>query len=171
MEEPNNRDYEVEMTTIQTVDTLLAHYCNSVSSERTEVNDENLEPPELNLKAGVDKTCDFVKADFMKMPFPDNSFDAVYSFEATCHAPNVVGCYKEICRVLKPGHFFAASEWCMTNSFNPQNKEHPIIREEIEFGNGLHDIRTTGQCLEALKQAGFEVILVKDLREESPLPW
>ncbi|KAL2329327.1 hypothetical protein Fmac_022754 [Flemingia macrophylla] len=28
------------------------------------------------------------KADFMKMPFPDNSFDAVYAIEATCHAPD-----------------------------------------------------------------------------------
>ncbi|XP_057495607.1 cycloartenol-C-24-methyltransferase-like [Actinidia eriantha] len=126
---------------------------------------------ELNRKAGVDKTCDFVKADFMKMPFPDNSFDAVYSFEATCHAPNAIGCYKEICRVLKPGHFFAASEWCMTDSFHPQNKEHQTMKEAIEFGNGLPDIRTTGQCLEALKQAGFEDIWAKDLTEESPLPW
>lgn len=28
---------------------------------------------------------------------------------------------------------------------------------EIELGNGLPDIRLTKQCLEALKQAGFEV--------------
>lgn len=26
----------------------------------------------------------------MKMPFPDNSFDAVYAIEATCHAPDAV---------------------------------------------------------------------------------
>ncbi|KAH9774428.1 cycloartenol-C-24-methyltransferase [Citrus sinensis] len=45
---------------------------------------------ELNRFAGVDKTCNFVKADFMKMPFPDNSFDAVYAIEATCHAPDAV---------------------------------------------------------------------------------
>uniref|UniRef100_A0A2P2LHM7 Cycloartenol-C-24-methyltransferase n=1 Tax=Rhizophora mucronata TaxID=61149 RepID=A0A2P2LHM7_RHIMU len=45
---------------------------------------------ELNRIVGVDKTCDFVKADFMKMPFPENSFDAVYAIEATCHAPDAV---------------------------------------------------------------------------------
>ncbi|KAJ8900292.1 hypothetical protein K2173_024932 [Erythroxylum novogranatense] len=44
---------------------------------------------ELNHIAGVDKTCDFVKADFMKMPFPESSFDAVYVIEATCHAPDI----------------------------------------------------------------------------------
>jgi len=31
-----------------------------------------------------------LQADFMKMPFPENSFDAVYAIEATCHAPDAV---------------------------------------------------------------------------------
>lgn len=26
----------------------------------------------------------------MKMPFPDNTYDAVYAIEATCHAPDAV---------------------------------------------------------------------------------
>lgn len=30
----------------------------------------------------------------MKMPFEDASFDAVYEIDATCHAPDQVGCYK-----------------------------------------------------------------------------
>lgn len=125
----------------------------------------------LNRIAGVEKTCDFVKADFMKMPFPDNSFDAVYAIEATCHAPDSVGCYKEIYRVLKPGQCFAAYEWCMTDSYDPQNQEHQKIKAEIELGNGLPDIRFTGQCLDALKKAGFEVIFEKDLAKDSPVPW
>ncbi|KAG4947778.1 hypothetical protein AAZX31_15G258000 [Glycine max] len=126
---------------------------------------------ELNRIAGVDKTCNFVKADFMKMPLPDNSFDAVYAIEATCHAPDAYGCYKEIFRVLKPGQCFAAYEWCMTDSFDPQNPEHQKIKAEIEIGDGLPDIRLTAKCLEALKQAGFEVIWEKDLAVDSPLPW
>ncbi|KAK9913058.1 hypothetical protein M0R45_036884 [Rubus argutus] len=129
---------------------------------------------ELNRIVGVDKTCDFVKADFMKIPFPENTFDAVYAIEATCHAPDAYGCYKEIYRVLKPGQCFAAYEWCMTDSFDPNNQEHQKIKAEIEIGDGLPDIRLTVKCLEALKQAGFEVIWEKDLAKdvkESPLPW
>ncbi|XP_058225302.1 cycloartenol-C-24-methyltransferase-like [Rhododendron vialii] len=125
----------------------------------------------LNRKVGLDKACDFVKADFMEMPFPDNSFDAVYAIEATCHAADVVGSYKEIYRVLKPGQCFAAYEWCMTNSFDLHNQEHQKIKAEIELGNSLPDIRGTGQCLEALKQAGFEVIWDIDLAADSPVPW
>jgi Methyltransferase domain len=42
----------------------------------------------------LDKLSRFVKADFMAMPFEDASFDAVYQIDATCHAPDQVGCYK-----------------------------------------------------------------------------
>ncbi|KAI3690573.1 hypothetical protein L2E82_48683 [Cichorium intybus] len=121
----------------------------------------------LNQVAGVDRTCDFIKADFMKMPFPENNFDAVYAIEATCHAPDAVGCYKEIYRVLKPGQSFAAYEWCMTDAFDPNNQDHQKIKAEIEIGDGLPDIRSTRQCLAALKEAGFE----QDLAKDSPLPW
>ncbi|VVA25171.1 PREDICTED: cycloartenol-C-24-methyltransferase [Prunus dulcis] len=123
---------------------------------------------ELNRIVGVDKTCNFVKADFMKLPFPENSFDAVYAIEATCHAPDAYGCYKEIYRVLKPGQCFAAYEWCMTDAFDNNNQEHQKIKAEIEIGDGLPDIRLTGKCLEALKQAGFEVIWENDLAVDSP---
>ncbi|KAK3025718.1 hypothetical protein RJ639_040931, partial [Escallonia herrerae] len=125
----------------------------------------------LNKEAGVEKTCDFVKADFMKIPFPDGSFDAVYAIEATCHAPDMVGCYKEIYRVLKPGQRFAAYEWCMTDSFDPDNQEHQKIKADIEIGNGLPDIILTGQCLDALKQAGFDVIWEKDVAVGAHVPW
>ncbi|KAJ9695820.1 hypothetical protein PVL29_011010 [Vitis rotundifolia] len=126
---------------------------------------------ELNRLAEVDKTCNFVLADFMKMPFLNDTFDAVFAIEATCHAPDVLDCYKEIYRVLKPGQCFAAYEWCITDCFNPMNREHQRIKGEVELGNGLPDIRSVGQCLEALKLAGFEVLREKDVAADSPLPW
>lgn len=126
---------------------------------------------ELNRLAGLHKTCDYIKADFMKIPIDDNTFDAVYAIEATCHAPDAVGCYKEIYRVLKPGQCFAAYEWCMTDSFDPNNETHQRIKAEIELGNGLPDVRLTTKCLEALELAGFEVIWHKDLSKDSPVSW
>ncbi|KAL0541294.1 hypothetical protein IC582_021336 [Cucumis melo] len=60
----------------------------------------------------------------MKMSFDDNKFDAIYAIEATCHAPDPYGCFKEIYRVLKPGQRFATYEWCLTNSFDPNNQDH-----------------------------------------------
>lgn len=126
---------------------------------------------ELNHLAGLGNSCNFVKADFMKMPFPDNNFEAIYAIEATCHSPDALACYKEIYRVLKPGQCFAAYEWCMTDHYDPNNETHKKIKAEIEIGDGLPDIRSTHQCLDALKQAGFEVVWEKDLAVDSPLPW
>ena len=48
------------------------------------------------------------------MQAEDSTYDAAYQIEATCHAPDYVGVYKEILRVLKPGGLFAGYEWCMT---------------------------------------------------------
>lgn len=45
---------------------------------------------ELNALAGLSEQCNFVEADFMNMPFPDDAFDAVYAIEATCDAPDAV---------------------------------------------------------------------------------
>ncbi|KAE9464302.1 hypothetical protein C3L33_03790, partial [Rhododendron williamsianum] len=99
---------------------------------------------ELNRIAGMDSSCNYVK---------------------------VVDCYKEIYRVLKPGHCFAAYDWCITDSFDPGNEEHQRIKGEVELGNGIPAIRSREQCLEALNLAGFEVIWEKDLASDSPLPW
>lgn len=118
---------------------------------------------ELNRIAGVDKTCNFVKADFMRMPFSNDTFDAAYAIDSTCHAPDACECYKEIYRILKPGQYFAAYEWCMTDSFDPNNEEHQKIKAEIEIGNGLPDIRLTRQIIEALERAGFEVKLFSEV--------
>ncbi|KAG6534158.1 hypothetical protein ZIOFF_008043 [Zingiber officinale] len=105
------------------------------------------------------------------MSFSNDTFDAIYAIEATCHALDVVGCYKEIYRVLKLGQYFAAYEWCMIDHYNPSNESHKKAKAEIELGNGLLDVRTTRQCLNALKLAGFEVIWEKDLASDSPVPW
>ncbi|CAL9152640.1 unnamed protein product [Musa hybrid cultivar] len=126
---------------------------------------------ELNRLAGLSHSCNFVKADFLKMPFSDNEFDGIYAFDALCHAPDPVACYREICRVLKPGQCFAASEWFMTDHFDPNNQSHQKIKAEIELGNGLPDIKTTRECVDALKLAGFEVVWARDLAVGSPIPW
>lgn len=63
----------------------------------------------LTAQEGV-KGVVFQKGDFMNIPFKDNTFDHAYAIEATCHAPDRVGCYAEILRVTKPGGYFAGYE-------------------------------------------------------------
>ncbi|KIY96851.1 hypothetical protein MNEG_11110 [Monoraphidium neglectum] len=105
------------------------------------------------------------------MPFEDGAFDAVYEIDATCHAPDHVGCYREVFRVLKPGGHFAGYEWCATSEYDPKNEQHRKIMAEIELGNGLPDVRTTAETADSLRAAGFEVLDTRDLALEADVPW
>nr|ACG33282.1 cycloartenol-C-24-methyltransferase 1 [Zea mays] len=126
---------------------------------------------ELIFSAGLSEQCCFLKGDFMDMPISDNTFDAAYAIQTTCHAPDAQGVYSEVYRVLKPGQYFALDEWCLTDRFDPNNAKHLAIKAEIELGDGLPDIRTTRQCVQAMKDAGFEVVFAKDLAQVFPCPW
>jgi sterol 24-C-methyltransferase len=126
---------------------------------------------ELIASAGLSNQCTICQGDFMKMPFEDNSFDAVYECEATAHAPSKVGVYKEVFRVLKPGALFAGYEWVLTRNYDPNNREHRRIKKLVEEGAGLPDIAHIDEIPKALEEAGFVDIEVKDLAPESEVPW
>ena len=101
----------------------------------------------------------------------DNAFDAVYAIEATCHAPDQVGCYREVLRVLKPGACFAGYEWCGTAKYDRADPAHKKVIAEIELGNGLPDTRTCDETRRALELAGFEVVEAEDLAPTADIPW
>jgi len=125
-------------------------------------------------KAGLQDRCSFLKADFLHVPLPDNSFDAIYAIEATCHSPSKLEIYSEIYRLLKPGSYFAAYEWCMTDKYDPNNREHNEIKFNIELGDGLPNLDNSQDVLNALKEAKFNVLDFKDLAVEdeiNPVPW
>ena len=126
---------------------------------------------ELCAKRGLGDVVELVQADFMHSPFEDDRFDGAYAIEATCHAPDRVGVYKEIYRTLKPGATFACYEWCMTDKYDPENEEHNKIKKYIEEGDGLPDIISTHACADALKQAGFELMFERDLADVPGNNW
>ena len=70
-------------------------------------------------QAGLENQVTFVKGDFMKLAeqFGENTFDAVYAIEATCHAPTWEGVYGEIMKVLKPGGVVSVASFIYINTF------------------------------------------------------
>ena len=120
----------------------------------------------LTDEAGLAHLAEFLHCDFADIDAPDNSFDAVYDIEATCHAPDKVSVYGEVFRVLKPGACFGAYEYCMTDRFDPNNTEHLRIKADIQWGGGLLEIDDFETVDNALHTVGFEV--VEDAQSAGP---
>jgi len=128
----------------------------------------------LTAKADLSDQISFVKGDFMKLKeqFGENSFDAVYAIEATCHAPTWEGVYGEIQSVLKPGGVFGLYEWCMTDAYDASVPEHRKIAHGIELGDGIPEMRTIQQARSALKTVGFNIEEEADLADQGDkIPW
>jgi len=115
------------------------------------------------------KLVSIVKADYMHQPFEDASFDAAYQIEATCHAPDLAACFAEFYRILKPGSLYAGYEWLMTKNYDPKNARHNAIKQGVEQGNGIPNLRGYKDVLEALKTAGF-ILLESEDRAPYPCP-
>ncbi|TKA82043.1 Sterol 24-C-methyltransferase erg-4 [Friedmanniomyces simplex] len=120
----------------------------------------------------LDHKLTFTKGDFMQMPYPDNSFDAVYAIEATVHAPSLEGIYTEIHRVLKPGGVFGVYEWLMKDAYDNDNPQHREIRLGIEQGDGISNMEPIPVAIAAMKAAGFEMEVSEDMADRpDEYPW
>jgi sterol 24-C-methyltransferase len=125
----------------------------------------------LNAEVGLAGRCSGVPGDFMAMPFPDGAMDAAYAIEATVHAPNWLGVFREVYRCLKPGASFALYDWCLTGSYDDGDPGHRDIKRRIVEGNGLIDIGTAALLQDSLRQAGFELIEHFDAAQSGGTPW
>jgi sterol 24-C-methyltransferase len=124
-------------------------------------------------EAGLDGLCRFLKADFMKLPLPDASVDAIYAIEATCHAPDKAALFSELRRVLKPGGSFAGYEWCLTDKYDGARADHRAIKKGIEEGDALPDLVHTSEVDAALRAAGLSIVETRDLAltSDPETPW
>jgi len=124
---------------------------------------------------GLSDQVELVRADLTSLPFPDGSFDAVYSMESLCRSPDRAGVCRELRRVLKPGGILACYEWCLTEAYNPASESHRSIRQAIERGNSLSGLPSAPSCGEALAREGLEVLSARDCalgsRVVGDAPW
>jgi sterol 24-C-methyltransferase len=124
-------------------------------------------------RAGLERRCDFLLANYLDVPRADGCFDAAYSFEAICHTPDKDLCLSELGRLLRPGGQIALTEWCLTDLFDVNDPVHCDIRDRIEFANATPDLPTVSEFVAAIEAAGFEVLSAQDqaLKSDPDSPW
>jgi len=92
------------------------------------------------------------------LPFPNGSFDVVFSKDSILHIADKEGFCVEVHRVLRPGGLFVASDW-MRRDDNPPSAamEHYLELEGLGFGMG-----SPARYRRALQAAGFARIETRD---------
>lgn len=95
------------------------------------------------------------------LPFPDRTFDAVYSNDAFCHIPNRLGLLRGCRRVLKPGARLLFSD-ALVVSGAITNAEL-AIRSSI----GYYLFMPPGENERLLREAGFTLVNALDTTESA----
>lgn len=109
-------------------------------------------------RAGQQHRLTFVKVEPGPLPFPDGTFDVVFSKDAMIHIADKNSLFAEIFRVLRPGGLFVASDWLTSHDGTPSAQMQDYLDAEgLSFGMASPE---TYQA--ALTAAGFTHIRLND---------
>jgi ubiquinone/menaquinone biosynthesis C-methylase UbiE len=112
---------------------------------------------------GLTETSTFVRADAgERLPFEDESFDAVLSIDAMCHLPDRLSVLEEWRRVTRPaGRVLFTDPTIITG---------PVTGAEIADRSaiGVYVFSIASMNGELLAEAGFDVLRREDLTEKMP---
>ncbi|MGW0754400.1 SAM-dependent methyltransferase [Streptomyces sp. NPDC002587] len=115
--------------------------------------------------SGLSDQVDFRYGDFMELPFPDGSFDAVLALESLQNAPDLGQVLRELYRVLRPGGRIAFSDFSLGEPGEPERVEQfmttlklPVLPTLDEW---LGHARAAGFTVEEFTQCGPRVFGMK----------
>ena len=122
--------------------------------------DFNVKRAKANAKEQAVSGVDFQEGTYMKLPFPDNTFDGLYTMETFVHAPDYKQGLAEFARVLKPGGTLALFEYSMPSEADVPDDRKKVY-QEIRFINDIASMPAFnefvhGTFAEKLQAAGFK---------------
>jgi tocopherol O-methyltransferase len=86
-----------------------------------------------NLSVDSSPRVEFKVADALKTPFPDQSFDLIWSMESGEHMPDKVGFLQECYRLLKPGGKLLMMTWCHRPTDSLAGPLTPAERQQLDW--------------------------------------
>jgi len=112
-------------------------------------------------KHGLTRQTEFICVEPGPLPFADASFEVVTSKDAIIHIADKNALAADIYRTLKPGGWFAASDWLAGYEGEPSPEMAAyLIAEGLDFG-----LRSGNSYRLALEAAGFVEIDIVDRNE------
>jgi ubiquinone/menaquinone biosynthesis C-methylase UbiE len=103
----------------------------------------------------------FEQADYAATPFPDASFDVVWSLESLCHAPRKDAFYREAARLLRPGGRLVVAEY--VRAARPLAPTDERLLHAWLGGWAIPDLDTYAEHLEHLTMAEFGDVRFNDV--------
>ncbi len=116
---------------------------------------------------GVADQVDFEVADFLKTPFPDETFDVVWAVESSCYAVDKKDFFREAFRVLKKGGTLIACDgYAMRRDFDEE--EWQAVMDCLN-GWAVPNLSTVEEFESGMKECGFvEVGITEATKETMP---
>lgn len=112
-------------------------------------------------QAGLADRAAFLLIDPGPLPFPDASFDAVFTKDAMVHMPDKAAFCTEVARVLKPGGIFVGSDWLRGGEATATER----ALGWLEFVHLDFRMKTKAEMETTLADAGFTNIRTNDRNE------
>ena len=114
----------------------------------------------LAMAKGISDQVKFMLVEPGPLPFPDASFDLVFSKDAMVHIDDKQLLYSEVMRVLKPGGGFVAADWLWAVGA----EQSQVVQAWLSRGPLSFAFTTVAEARETLQRAGFAEVEVTDCR-------
>ncbi len=119
----------------------------------------------LNLAAGLNSNIELVLGDYTNLPFAENSADAVYALESSCHTEGLdkAAFVEEMMRVLKPGKRFVIIDGFIKRTPDTFRRIFKYCYKEVIKGWALPSFPHVDLLAKKIIEEGGEDVEVKDL--------
>jgi len=154
----------------------IAHHVASYSGAH--VTGLNIDKSQLQLgrefakATGMESQLAFVHGNYNDgLPFPDESFDALYHVQALTYAKDLPALLKDMYRVLKPGAKISFLDWFKLPAYNPEDPHHKKLLREVKAVIGAVKTPAPEEYNTLLEEAGFKVISSQEASEDGGHQW